>query len=245
MPARLRNWLMPKPVEQREIRLAGQQIPYTLKRSARRRSIGLRIDDRGLTVSMPLRASERWLQSVLQDKSGWVIEKLRGWQSRKVQVPRWDDGEPLSFFGERLTLRIQSGLFDLPAQRQAECLWVFVRDTGDAASVEEQVALWYRAQAEILFAERVSHFAAQMNLAPRAVRISAAKTQWGSCSVRGIIRLNQGLIRLPQTLIDYVVVHELAHLREMNHSAAFWQVVASACPDYLKLRRELRTFSPG
>ena len=242
MPARLRNWLMPKPVEQREIRLAGQQIPYTLKRSARRRSIGLRIDDRGLTVSMPLRASERWLQSVLQDKSGWVIEKLRGWQSRKSQAPRCADGEPLPFLGERLTLRIQFGLFDLPAQRQAGCLWVFVRD---AASVEERVSIWYRAQAEILFAERVSHFAAQMAMAPRAVRISAAKTKWGSCSVRGIIRLNQGLIRLPQALIDYVVVHELAHLREMNHSAAFWRVVAAACPDYLKLRRELRAFAPG
>jgi predicted metal-dependent hydrolase len=245
MLTRLRNWAAPPAIEQREIRLGGQQIPYTLKRSARRRSIGLRIDDRGLTVSMPLRASERWLQSVLLDKSGWVIEKLRGWQSRKSQALRWHDGEALPFLGGRLTLRIQYGLFDLPAQRQAECLWIFVRDAGDSVSVAAQVSAWYRAQAEILFAGRVNHFAAQMNVAPRAVKISAAKTQWGSCSVRGIIRLNQGLIRLPQALIDYVVVHELAHLREMNHSAAFWQVVAAACPDYLELRRELRAFAPG
>jgi len=79
-----------------------------------------------------------------------------------------------------------------------------------------------------------------LNVMPRAIKLSSAKTQWGCCTARGTVRLNRQLIKLPLHLIDYVVVHELAHLREMNHSAAFWCVVETACPDYIRLRRELK-----
>ncbi|MDD3883856.1 MAG: SprT family zinc-dependent metalloprotease [Gallionella sp.] len=245
MLTRLRNWAVPPAIEQREIVLAGRQIPYTLKRSARRRSIGLRIDDRGLTVSMPLRASERWLGDVLRGKAQWVVEKLEVWRQRVPATVRYAEGAPIPFLGEPLTLKIRSGLFEMEPQRESQSLWIFVRGIAEPHAVERQLMRWYRAQAELLFAGRVAYYAAQMNLQPRAVRLSNAKTQWGSCSARGIIRLNHGLIRLPLDLVDYVVVHELAHLREMNHSAVFWQVVADVCPEYQRLRRELGAFTPG
>ncbi len=111
MLKRLRNMVALPAEEQRAALLAGKHITYTLKRSGKRRSIGLRIDDRGLTVSMPLRASESWLNSVLQDKAHWVVEKLDGWQSRKPVEVRWADGESISFIGEKLTLRIRPSLF--------------------------------------------------------------------------------------------------------------------------------------
>lgn len=243
MLKRLRNLVSPPAppaIEQRAALLAGKNISYTLKRS-RRRSIGLRIDGRGLIVSVPLRVSEKWLNSVLQDKAQWVVEKLDGWQSRKPQAVRWVDGEAISFLGERLVLRVRQSLFAAPVQKRGRELWVFVADDGDAAHIEQQVRYWYRQQAEPLFAERVAYYAPLLNVAPRTVKLSAAKTQWGSCTARGAVRLNEQLIRLPLRLIDYVVVHELAHLREMNHSAAFWSVVGGACPDYAKLRRELRS----
>ena len=103
--------------------LAGKHISYTLKRSGKRRSIGLRIDDRGLTVSMPLRASESWLHSVLQDKASWVVEKLDGWQSRKPQVLCWQEGEVIPYLGEQLTLRIRRSLFAAPVQQRGKELW--------------------------------------------------------------------------------------------------------------------------
>lgn len=102
---RLRN-VAPPVVEPRTIVLVGKTVAYTLKRSARRRSIGLRIDDRGLTVSVPQRASERWLSDVLQDRAGWVIAKLDNWQLRKAPEPLWQDGELIPFLGEVLTLRV-------------------------------------------------------------------------------------------------------------------------------------------
>jgi predicted metal-dependent hydrolase len=231
----------PPAVEQRAALLAGKNIPFTLKRSNRRRSIGLRIDDRGLTVSVPLRASEKWLHSVLQDKARWVVEKLDGWRARKPLETRWSDGETVYYLGESLTLSVKQSLFAThPSLRNGE-LFVFVADDGDAKKVECSVKLWYQQEALQLFGQRVAHYAPLLDVAPRAVKLSTAKTQWGCCTARGSVRLNIQLIKLPLRLIDYVVVHELAHLREMNHSEKFWEVVGSVCPDYIKLRRELKT----
>ena len=83
MLKKLHRLITPAVVEQRSIQLAGKPVTYTLKRTGRRRSIGLRIDDRGLTVNMPLRASEKWLHSVLQEKAVWVVEILESWQAKK------------------------------------------------------------------------------------------------------------------------------------------------------------------
>ena len=236
----LRNFVSPPTVEQRAALLAGKEIAYTLKRSGKRRSIGLRIDDRGLTVSAPLRASEKWLHSVLQDKARWVVEKLDGWQTRKQIETRWADGETIPYLGELLTLCVVRSLFATPPALCGRELRVFVAGNAGSAQIEQAVSRWYRQEAEQLFARRVAHHAALLNVAPRAIRLSVAKTQWGCCTARGTVRLNLQLIKLPLHLIDYVVVHELAHLREMNHSAAFWSVVESVCPDYAKLRRELK-----
>ena len=243
MLRRLRNLVAPPSVEQRAALLAGKNIPYTLKRSSRRRSIGLRIDDSGLTVSVPLRASEKWLHSVLQDKAHWVVEKLGNWQIRKPVEARWADGESIPFLGELLLLRVQQSLFAAPAQRRRNELWVFVADDSAARQIEQAVTYWYQHEAEQLFAERVAYYAALLNVAPRSVKLSAAKTQWGCCTARGSVRLNIQLVKLPLRLIDYVVAHELAHLREMNHSAAFWNLVGNVCPNYVKLRRELKAIA--
>lgn len=225
----------PPAAEQRAAFLAGKHITYTLKRSSRRRSIGLRIDDKGLTVSMPLRTSEKWLESVLQEKASWVVEKLDGWQSRRPQQIDWIDGEYIPYLGELVMLRVIPGK-SAPARQHGDELHL----GGEAACIERRVSAWYRQQALSLFSARVAHYAALLNVAPREIKLSSAKTQWGSCTSRGTVRLNWQLIKLPQYLIDYVVVHELAHLHEMNHSAAFWRVVGSACPDYIRLRRELK-----
>ncbi len=222
--------------EQRAVLLEGRHITYTLKRSSKRRSIGLRIDDKGLTVSMPLRAPEGWLNEVLQGRASWVIEKLDGWQTRAPVAQSWTDGEIIPYLGEILTLRV--GAFAKPLQQVGDELQV--RDEGSEMHVERRVLAWYRKVALPLFVARAAFYAPLLDVSPASVSLTTAKTRWGSCTSRGTVRLNVQLIKLPQYLIDYVVVHELAHLREMNHSAAFWRVVASACPDYAKLRSELK-----
>jgi predicted metal-dependent hydrolase len=243
MLKRLRKLVTTPGVEQRAALLAGKHITYTLKRSGKRRSIGLRIDDRGLTVSVPLRASEKWLHSVLQDKARWVVEKLDGWQTHKLAVPNWQDGETIDYLGDLLVLRVVQSLFAAPPARRGGELLVFVANEGDANKIERAVTLWYQREALQLFEQRVAHYAPLLNVVPHAVKLSGAKTQWGSCTAQGSVRLNVQLIKLPPRLIDYVAVHELAHLREMNHSAAFWRVVESVCPDYARLRGELKAIA--
>ncbi len=240
-------------VELRTISLAGQSIPYKLKRT-RRRSIGLRIDERGLSVNIPMRASEKWLSNVLQDKAQWVINQLSKWQSENRaiatgQIAKLCDGQTIPFMGETLTVRFVTSLFDTPPQRRTTELLVYVTDiathdlntkTASDVHAEDALSQWYKVSAENIFKERVALYAAPMNVVPRAIKLSTARTQWGSCTTHGMLRFNWQLIKMPLPLIDYVVVHELAHLIQMNHSQAFWREVEKICPDYLQHRKALR-----
>lgn len=230
----------PPATERREVQLAGQQISYTLKRSDKRRSIGLRIDTQGLTVNLPAHASEQWLHRVLQDKAAWVIDKLSTWRDRAPLQVCWQDGEQLDYLGDLLTLSVTHSSFVAPAQRRGELLCVFIPESGTERHIAQDVRHWYEDQALQLYTDRIAHYAPLIGVVPTQIKLSTARTQWGCCTADGTVRLNTQLIKLPLRLIDYVVVHELSHLREMNHSARFWAVVASACPDYLRLRAELK-----
>jgi hypothetical protein len=236
---------IPLAVEQRSLQLADKHISYTLKRSSKRRSIGLRIDERGLTVSMPLRASEKWLHSVLQDKASWVLDRLENWQADKVMPAIWQDGANIPFRGEVFTLRVVPDKVSVPPRLQGENLVLQLSRVITEQRIEKLVSQWYRDQALQVFEECVAHFAQLMGVSPQVIRVSSARTQWGSCNARGVVSLNWHLVKLSLPLIDYVVIHELAHLKEMNHSAAFWRVVESACPDYKELRKELRGIRVG
>lgn len=235
----------PKAAEQRSIQLADTHITYTLKRSSKRRSIGLQINEQGLIVSMPLRASETWLHSVLQEKAHWIIGKLQNWQSRQAPIQKWAEGETILFRGESFTLRVVSGLVRATPHITETELLIPVYDTTDQRVIFRKILHWYKREAEQVFKECIDHYAPLMNVTPKEIKLTSAKTQWGSCTAEGVVRLNWQLVTMPLHLIDYVVVHELAHLHEMNHSAAFWRVVEGACPDYLTVRKELREWSPG
>jgi len=245
MLKQLRNLVALPAVEQRAALLDGKQVTYTLKRSSKRRSIGLHIDERGLIVSVPIRSSESWLQSVLKEKARWVVTSLDDWCQKSIPVQTsWADGETIPYLGELLSLRVVHGLFVTPAHRKGNELLVFVANNGcGPADIENAASCWYRREAELLFSERVAYYAPLLNVMPGAVKLSSAKTQWGCCTAKGIVLLNLQLIKLPLRLIDYVVVHELAHLREMNHSAKFWGAVEMVCSDYVELRNELKTIS--
>ena len=104
------------------------------------------------------------------------------------------------------------------------------------------VAMWMRRSSESIFSERVEYFAEAMGVTPIAVKVTNARTRWGSCSSKGSINLSWRLIMARGELIDYVVVHELAHLSEMNHSDRFWKIVGQYMPDYRALRSELADF---
>jgi predicted metal-dependent hydrolase len=226
--------------EARRVVLLGDEVPYLLKRSPRRRTIALRIDRNGLTVSAPAGAAQSRLEEVLRERARWVLDKLLEIRARQAPGPLWRDGECLPLLGGSCRLVVSRG----PARAQAvlagKDLVVRLADPEDGASVRAKTLKWYRRAALAHFTGRVAHYAGRLGVAVPPLRLSNAATRWGSCNARGEIRLNWRLIKLSPRLIDYVVAHELAHLLHLDHSPAFWATVAGIYPDYAAARAELR-----
>jgi predicted metal-dependent hydrolase len=226
----------------RTIALGDRIVPYVLRR-AKRRTIGLSIDHRGLRVGAPRRASLFEVESLILRHSDWVAEKLDEWRSRRRPEPlKIADGLRLPLLGASLEIRLALGNNRAVWNAQTgSVLTLCLRSPKDAASVLEKAL---REKARQLFSERLKHFAERLGLAAvPPLALSAARTRWGSCSLKTGIRLNWRLIHFQPHIIDYVVTHELAHLREMNHSPRFWVVVARLCPDYRVARDELKSLA--
>jgi predicted metal-dependent hydrolase len=221
--------------------LDGRTVEYTVRRSARRRSIPLTLDERGLRVGAPWQAGEHAIVRQLHRHADWVLKKIEEWSRRRPAARRWQDGETVMLLGEPVRLSV------LPKPCAPElrtgCLFVGCADPHHAAGLESEVTGWLRERALACFGERVAHFVPMLGVPTPHVRLSSARTRWGSCHPAGHILLNWRLIHFPLPLVDYVVVHELAHLRELNHSARFWRLVAQVVPDHAARRAELRTCS--
>jgi predicted metal-dependent hydrolase len=244
-PSPVANPLPAPPQARHRIRLGEHQLAYHLRR-ARRRSIGFVIGPEGLTVSAPRWVGRGEIESALREKSAWILRKLHEQRerARRLESARveWRDGGSLPFLGETLVLvldpRVDGARLDAgdPARpslpgvpRQA--LRIGLPHDAAPEQVRDIVQSWLQRQARRLFEERCGHYAAQLRVRVRRLVLSSAATRWGSASADGSIRLNWRLVHFALPVIDYVVTHELAHLREMNHSPAFWDVVRSVIPD--------------
>lgn len=226
------------PPELHVINLHSEAVPYALKRSSKRRTVGLRVDRNGLTVNAPSRASKAWLENVLQQKAGWVLDKLREAAAREVPQQCWAEGTALPFLGGEICLNVSTGPKRLELAQ--DMLQVCMPASASQEQLQAQVIAWYRRQAMICFTERVAVFAQRLDVSVPKLRLSNAHSRWGSCSAKGMVSLSWRLIKAPLPVIDYVVAHELAHLKHMNHSAAFWRVVEQLYPDYAEVRATLR-----
>ena len=244
------------PHAQREIVLNGHLVAYQLRR-ARRRSIGFIVATEGLSVSAPRWVGVKEIEAALHEKGGWILRKLHDQQQRAQQQHAsriaWRDGTGVPFLGETVIVLLdpratgvvldsgevngeESGLPGVPRR----LLRVALPHTATPEQIRDAVQSWLQRQARRVFEERCTLFARRLEVQVRRISLSSAATRWGSASADGGIRLNWRLIHFALPIIDYVVAHELAHLREMNHSPAFWGVVRSVLPDYQSSRLALR-----
>ncbi len=211
----------------------------------RRHSIGMLIDHDGLVVRAPRWVGIAEIEDALRDKSTWILRKLGEWRQHGHRMPRhdWQHGAPFLFRGNTIELAV------FPARKRSVAADLFhLRITIPSPNEPQQVASlvtrWLREETERHIAPRVFQYAARVSPIIPRVRLSSARTQWGSCNRHAEIRLNYRLIQLPPLLSEYVVAHEVAHLRELNHSRAFWETVESLFPDYRHARKELERFVP-
>ncbi len=243
------------PQAAREIKLNDHLVAYEFRRS-KRRSIGFVVGVEGLSVNAPKWVGVGDVEAALREKGAWILRKLAEQQERaqRLQAAKvdWRDGTSIPFLGEPVIVVLDpragttkgGALLNtngaaLPGMPRLT-LHIGLPHTATAAQIRDSVQSWLQRQARRVFEERCQHFTAQLGVRYTRLSLSSAQTRWGSASADGSIRLNWRLIHFAMPTIDYVVAHELAHLREMNHSPRFWDVVRSVMPDYEHVRGRLK-----
>jgi predicted metal-dependent hydrolase len=223
--------------ERRTILLDGRELAYTLRESPRARRLRLLIrPEGGLEVVVPRRTTRARIEQVLREKAGWIDATLARLAREAAAIPApapLAHGQTLPFAGHELRLAL---LLAAPGKRSytrltGQTLALTVAD-GRQETIRAALEAWYRAQARTVFAERIAHCNAVYGFTFGRVSIKEQKSRWGSCSRAGNLNFNWRLLLAPLPVLDYVVYHELAHLKELNHSPRFWRLVARACPDY-------------
>ena len=228
----------------RQILLQDQVLEYSLRRSTRR-SVGFLIADEGLRITAPRWVTIADIEQAIREKQNWIISKLREKRERIVQRQqaqmRWEDGATFPYLGISLTLRIvASSKTAMVHDTSQNSLTAYLPTHTTEEQIKERLQLWLKQEAKRIFTTRLPIYAEKLGVTYQSLSLSSAATRWGSCTSQGKIRLNWRLIHFSAEVIDYVIAHELAHRREMNHSPAFWATVASVFPDYQQAKQVLR-----
>ena len=230
----------------REAVLGDTRIAYEFTRG-QRRTIGFVVGAEGLSVRAPRWVALRDIDVAVQEKAGWILRKLAEMRQRHATLEaariEWRDGVRFPFLGESVEVRLDAtqgrpgrAVFDAGSRI------LLIALPADAAprQISDAVQGWLMRQARALFVERLDHFAALLAVRWTQLSLSNAATRWGSASSTGAIRLHWRLMHFRLPVLDYVVAHELSHLRFMDHSPRFWKTVESVVPDYGMLRRQLK-----
>jgi len=247
------------PQTNRQVVLDGHTVGYWFRRG-QRRTIGFSVGPQGLSVSAPRWTPLAAVDAALQAKAGWVLRKLdqarqhhQVLQSARVE---WADGTSLAWLGGALTVRLGAAApaptaSALGPRRKGaplverdptggDTLRVALPATASPTQLRDAVQAWMMQSAHAHFVQRLDHFAPLLGVRWTVLKLSGAATRWGSAKADGSIRLHWRLMQFAPEVVDYVVAHELAHLRHMDHSDRFWQTVASVVPDYAALRARLK-----
>lgn len=234
--------------EDAAIELDGRPLPYLLKRSSARRTLALRVQDNGrIWVNAPMATPRQQIELFILRHARWLRERLE----QQATELAWGDGMALPYLGRRLHVCLMP-LASLPPQldlfegsstgREPEV--VFAGDvllcSVSVADLPRAIVTWYRQQAIQVLDDRLGRLCRQWNIPRPAWHLSDARGRWGSLSPKGRVGLNWRLVKASPDEIDYVICHELAHLRQRNHSPAFWREVARLYPGYEAARARLR-----
>ena len=224
--------------------LAGTDvIEYRLRR-ARRRTIGFQIDDDGLTISAPRWVTLREIEAAIAEKSRWIRAKRREWhewrEKRRLPQVVFADGAVLPYLGASITLRLRAEVGATCLDAAASELQLALPRDAAEAQIRDVVQSWLQGEAARIFGERIERFGDRIGPKFAGWRLSSARSQWGSCTHDGRVRLNWRLVHFPLPVIDYVVAHELAHLRELNHSPRFWRALEQLLPGFEAARDAIK-----
>jgi predicted metal-dependent hydrolase len=243
------------PDANREARLGEVLVAYEFRR-ARRKNIGFAVGPEGLVVSAPRWVPVGEVEQAIRTKARWIVNKLQAARERQERLEaarvEWKDGATFPYLGEpvivvldpRHDFRETGGVLHtdtstLPGVAR-QTLHIGLAQNAQPAQIRDAVQAWLMRQARTLFTQRLEHYAPLLDVRWKRLTLSSAGTLWGTAHSDGSIRLNWRLVHFRLPVIDYVVAHELSHLRVMDHSPRFWDTVRSVVPNYPELRGQLR-----
>ncbi|WP_052543954.1 M48 family metallopeptidase [Desulfoscipio gibsoniae] len=233
--------------------LDGRVLNYTIKRSGKASSLRITVDAVvGIQVTAPVKYKTEVIGRIMQDKSAWVLEKMDYLSALAgCPLPRmFVDGEQFFFLGNRYTvkLHINDQIMVDTIKINDQTMFIEVplalHQEGGAAAVRAALVKWYKNKANYILNNRINLYKEVIGVKPAKIRIKEQKHRWGSCSGKGNLNFNWHLVMAPVNVIDYVIVHELCHLKRLDHSPAFWGLVEAVLPDYQIRRRWLKRYSP-
>jgi predicted metal-dependent hydrolase len=213
------------------------EIPVEKIVRSRRRTIALIITPEAkLIVRAPLKAPAAMIHSFIHDKQGWIQKTLAKMKQRPQPVVRtYEEGEVFFFLGREYPLHIVDNSTEAVVRTDRLCVPRTIQP-----DICQGIRRWYVQEAEKEIRSRCMWFSMTTGYAPASVRISDAKQRWGSCTSTGNLNFSWRLIQAPLEIVDYVIVHELVHLKQHDHSKKFWAKVGDVMPDYERRRQWLR-----
>lgn len=215
-------------------------------RTARIKTARLQVEDGVVSIAVPKALELERIEQLIKDKQRWIKEKL-ALHKQQQPAPKREllSGEAFPYLGRNYRLKIITGKL-APVKLVHGRLQVRLpKAMRHEHIIRDMLTHWYRSQAELRFKEKVKRYASIVGVEPSDVSVKTFKSRWGSCNVKGEIQFHWKVIMAPHRIVDYVVVHELCHLKHHDHSSAFWKSVERIVPDYAECRAWLKEFGVG
>lgn len=227
--------------------IGGMTVPCTFTESRKSRYIRLVVNSDGLKVIRPVRAGIGDVEKIIREKSDWILKHYIDLHSKKAERTErnWTSGEKVLYKGESYYVNVFSNRHKLASVGfDGKGFDVFVYEDLPAQDrkklIETAFKKWFVKVAHEYIKERLDYHCRVLGLRYSRIKIREQKTRWGSCSKKGNLNFNWKLIMAPPWVIDYVVIHEICHLRYLNHSKAYWGMVESIMPEYKRARDWLK-----
>ena len=221
-----------------------RQIPVEIVRTDRRKTVAFSVIEEQVRIVVPKRLSEKRIQQLIQRKTPWIRRKLQIQSTiPPVRSKEYVSGESFTYMGRNYRLKVLEGSADGVKLENGQLVVRIpknIQGKKKTDRVEKQLKHWYINHAQEKMTEKTRRYAEILGVKPDTVAVRDYKSRWGSCSVKGEIKYNWKIIIAPNHIIDYVVVHELSHMRHPNHSRDFWRYVGRVIPDYRECREWLK-----
>lgn len=223
------------------VTLFGDTVEYRVVESDDATQPRIDVDIHEVKVVLPS-GSDVDPENLLQENAKWVVEKKRKFDSYRDQTPsrNFVEGASWPYLGESRELSVES----VEEHHVADETLILSKVPVEATSIKSELESFYRQEARTHLQERIQHYSERMGVEPRQLELRNQRTRWASCSPNQTLSFNWRLIMAPPDIIDYIVVHELAHLQEQNHTNRFWDIVSQYDPDYQDHAEWLKENSP-